>query len=136
MFESPPGATPGKGKKRRRSSGNERQHRMSQTPPPPLPPRLFVAGGSGSGGGGLLEQLRREKFAVAVCWSEELVPWAELLGPTAAEGGEQVPPVGAGTGLGGGGGGRGAGGRDVEVVGHQWMVSCLQQNVRWAAPMQ
>ncbi|CAM9515833.1 unnamed protein product, partial [Ectocarpus sp. 13 AM-2016] len=59
------------------------------------PDARFVAGGggSGSGGGGLLEQLRRERFAVAVCWSKELAPWAELL----------------------------AGGGDVEVVGYQWL---------------
>ncbi|CAB1100345.1 unnamed protein product [Ectocarpus sp. CCAP 1310/34] len=129
LFEASPGATPGKGKKRRRSSGNERHHRMSlplPPPLPPLPPRQFAGGGGGggggSGGGGLLEQLRTEKFAVAVCWSEKLAPWAELLGPTAAERGAEVPPsVGVGMGLGDGGGGRGAGGRGVEVVGHQWL---------------
>ncbi|CAM9721845.1 unnamed protein product [Ectocarpus sp. 8 AP-2014] len=60
--------------------------------------KFVTCGGSGGGdggsdGGGLLEQLRRERFAVAVCWSEEVAPWAELL----------------------------VGGEDVEVVGHQWL---------------
>lgn len=118
------------------SGGSRDEKRLGKRAP------AEVSEGARSGArDGPLEELRRRGFTHAVCASG--VPrralWAELgldavssegreVGGGARRGGDVVPQGGGGGG--GGSGGEGTEGMlSVEIVGEEWLVSCLREEV-------